>query len=600
MARLWRDWMARYNKGFVAILVLVVLIAGATSLYPVLIKLAFDLFAGQNAAAASDAGVFGITKRLLVSIFGQGTAVVHVIAALVVVVTAVKGFALLGQTVLTNRISARIEADMQTALYAALIDSDVAQSTRESPAALTQRFTTDFLYVRDAVVRVINVVIRDLVTAIALVGAMIWIDWKLTLSAAVVAPIVGIPIAQVGDKLRRFASVAQRQVAAMASHIAEGLSGVRVAKAYNLENYLKGRAAQNFEDIYRLAVKASNARGRLDPLLEVGGGLAVAAVLSVIGLRIGAGDSTIGDFTGFVTALLLAAQPIRSLGNVNAVLQQAAAALERIFGLMDDKPTIVDAPDAKPLAIARGEVAFENIVFRYRDDVAALNGASLVAPAGKTTAIVGRSGSGKSTLMSLPPRLFDPQEGSVCIDGVDIRNATLKSLRSQIAIVSQDVLLFDDTIRTNIGFGREGASEDDIIAAAQAAAAHDFITKLPEGYDTRVGDRGGNLSGGERQRIVLARAFVRNAPILILDEPTSALDAESEKLVQQALARLMEDRTTLVIAHRLSTVRAADLIAVMENGRVIESGGHDELIKANGAYARLHRLQFEGADLIAN
>ena len=384
----------------------------------------------------------------------------------------------------------------------------------------------------------------------------------------------------------------------MAGQISEGLSGLRIAKAYGLESYLKNRAARSFEQLYRLGVKGANTRGRLDPLLEVGGGLAVAGVLLVIGLRIGAGELTIGDFTGFVTALLLAAQPIRSLGNINVVLQQAAAALERIFSIMDQKPEIVDAPAARPLAVTRGEVRFENVAFRYREDVAALDGASLIAEAGKTTALVGRSGSGKSTLLSLLPRLYDPQSGRIRIDGVDLREITLQSLRAQIALVSQDVLLFDDTIRANIAFGRQGATEDDIVAAAKAAAAHDFIMATPEGYDTQVGDRGANLSGGERQRVVLARAFVRNAPILLLDEPTSALDAELERLVQQALGRLMHGRTTLVIAHRLSTIRAADRIGVMEHGRVVESGAHDELIAAGGIYARLHRLQFEGADVV--
>ncbi len=597
IARLWRDWMARYAATFVVVLGLVVLIAGATSLYPVLIKLAFDQFAGQ-ASGAADQGLLGVAAGILKALFGDRATIVHAIAALVVVVTAVKGFALLGQTVLTNRVGARIQADMQTALYGAMIDADLKQISRESPAALTQRFTTDFAYVTDAITRMINVVVRDLVTAIALIGAMIWIDWKLTLAALVVAPIVGVPIAQVGDKLRRVARDAQRQAAAMAGQIGEGLSGVRVAKAYGLETYLKARASESFEKLFRLSVKGANTRGRLDPLLEVGGGLAVAGVLSVIGLRIASGESTLGDFTGFVTALLLAAQPIRSLGNINVVLQQAAAALERIFALMDEKPTIVDAAAATPLDVRRGEVRFENVSFQYRDEIAALDGATLIADAGRTTALVGRSGSGKSTLLSLLPRLYDPQGGRILIDGADVRGVTLKSLRAQIALVSQDVLLFDDTIRANIAFGREGATEEEIVAAAKSAAAHDFIMALPDGYATRVGDRGGHLSGGERQRVVLARAFVRNAPILILDEPTSALDAESEQLVQEALALLMKGRTTLVIAHRLSTIRDADRIGVMENGKVIETGTHDELIAANGVYARLHRLQFEGADVV--
>jgi subfamily B ATP-binding cassette protein MsbA len=598
LARLWRDWMARYAATFAAVLALVLLIAGSTSLYPVLIKLAFDQFAGQSAAIQD--GLVGYAGGALRAIAGERTTVIHVIAALVVLVTAIKGFSLLGQTVLTNRIAARIQADMQKSLYAAMIDADLQQLARESPASLTQRFTTDFYYVYDAITRIINVVVRDLVTAAALIGAMIWIDWKLTLSAMAIAPIVGVPIAQVGDKLRRVARDAQEQAAAMAGQISEGLSGIRVAKAYGLESYLKTRASQAFEQLYRLGVKAANTRGRLDPLLEVGGGLAVAGVLSVIGLRIAAGESTIGDFTGFVTALLLAAQPIRSLGNINVVLQQASAALERIFAVMDEKPAIFDSPRAKPLSATRGEVRFDDVSFRYRDEIAALDGASLLAEAGKTTALVGRSGSGKSTLLSLLPRLYDPQGGRVLIDGVDVRDITLRSLRAQVALVAQDVLLFDDTIRANIGFGRDGATEDEIVAAAKAAAAHEFIMATPRGYDARVGHRGGELSGGERQRIVLARAFVRNAPILILDEPTSALDAESEQLVQQALARLMRGRTTLVIAHRLSTIRAADSIAVMENGRIVENGSHGQLIALGGVYARLHRLQFEGADVAAS
>jgi subfamily B ATP-binding cassette protein MsbA len=283
---------------------------------------------------------------------------------------------------------------------------------------------------------------------------------------------------------------------------------------------------------------------------------------------------------------------MRSLGNLNAIVQEAGASLKRYYALIDEKPLITERPDARPLAVAGGEVAFRDLRFRYRDDQRGLEGIDLVAIAGKTTALVGRSGSGKSTMLALVPRLYDPTEGRVEIDGQDIRDVTLRSLRGQIGVVSQDVVLFDDTVRANIGFGRSGASEADIIAAAKAAAAHDFIMAMPDGYETRVGERGSRLSGGERQRLAIARAILKDAPILLLDEATSALDTQSERLVQQALAELMKGRTTLVIAHRLSTVREADQIVVLDEGKVIETGDHDGLIARDGAYARLYRLQF--------
>ncbi|MGL4323953.1 MAG: ABC transporter ATP-binding protein, partial [Beijerinckiaceae bacterium] len=459
LARLWRESLAVYWPQFLIILALVAVIAAATSLYPVLIKIAFDAFSGQlSLTAGAGSGLLSAARDFLAGIFGEGTSMIHVIAGLVVLVTAAKGFSMLAQMVLTNRVVTQIEAAMRTALFAKLIDADLAQAHRESPASLTQRFTTDFLYIKDALTRIINVVVRDLITAFALIGAMVWIDWKLTLGALVVAPFIGIPIAGVGQKLRHIASAAQRQAGDMASFVAESLGGIRVAKTYGLEDYLKSRASVLFDAAQRLTMKAVNARSKLDPLLEVGGGLAVAGVLTVIGLRISNGESTVGDFTGFVTALLLAAQPIRSIGNVNAVLQEATAALSRVYGLMDDHPTIQDRAGAQAISIPAGQVEFRNVRFGYRDDQAALRGISLLAEAGKTTALVGRSGSGKSTLAALVPRLYDPQQGAVEIDGHDVRDFTLASLRAQIAVVSQDVILFDDTIANNIALGKSGAT----------------------------------------------------------------------------------------------------------------------------------------------
>ena len=568
--RLWQGWVKPHRNTIFLIWLAIFAIAAMSSMYPYIIKRAFDAFDQKD-------------KFFL-----------RLTPFLVIAVTAIRGFSMWAQLILTNRVVSKVEADLQTSLFHHLIDADLSQLQRETPASLTQRFTTDFAYVREALTRVSTVLCRDVATAIAVLGVMLWIDWAITLGALLVLPIIVPPIERIGKKLRRTALSTQEQTGIMASLVAESLSGIRIAKTYGLEGYLKHKAADAFDSVRKLKVKAANQRARLDPLLEVAGGVTVALVLVFIGWRIARGQSTIGDFTGYVTAVLLAAQSLRTLGNLNAILQEALAALSRIYAVIDEKPVVEQQAEAGALAVTKGEVTFEHVNFSYGEAGTALSDVHVTVPAGMTTAFVGRSGAGKSSLLSLVPRLYDPTSGRVLIDGQDIRTVTLTSLRHNLAVVSQDIVLFDDTVRANIAFGKPDASNAEIVAAAQAAAAHDFISALPEGYETRVGDRGGRLSGGERQRISLARAFLRNAPILLLDEPTSALDAQSEDLVQRALADLMRDRTTLVVAHRLATVRAADLIVVMEDGRIVEQGTHDSLLAANGAYAAFYRLQFGG------
>ncbi len=422
---------------------------------------------------------------------------------------------------------------------------------------------------------------------------MLYLDWIMTLVVLSIYPIAALPITRVSMRLRLFTKRTQAALGDMTSLLGEYFAAARLIKTFRLESYAIDGVHDSFEKMLALRMKAVRARASLDPLLEALGGAAVASVVAFACWRIASGVSTVGDFMGFVSALLMAAQPIRALGNLSARVQEGLGGADRLYELLDEKPTVTDRPGARPLAIGSGTVMFENVSFSYPQgrDARAVRDLNLTVRGGSTVALVGRSGAGKSTIVNLVPRLFDVEEGRITIDGQDIRNITLESLRAAISIVSQDVTLFDDTIRTNIALGRLTASESEIIAAAKAAAAHEFIVDQPQGYDTPLGDRGLRLSGGQRQRLALARAILKDAPILLLDEATSALDTESETLVQEALARFTRNRTTLVIAHPLSTVQRADLIVVMEDGRLVESGTHTELLALRGIYARLARSQ---------
>ena len=396
---------------------------------------------------------------------------------------------------------------------------------------------------------------------------MIYLDWVMSLIVLCVYPIAALPVAALSQKLRRVAKQTQEELGGMTSLLTEKLSGARLIKSFRLENYAADRLNKSFEHVYKLRMKAVKNRARIDPLLEALGGIAIAGVIALAYWRIASGISTVGDFMGFITALLMASQPIRALGSLSGRINEGLAAAESFYDLIDEKPLIVDRPGAKPLAIATSAIRFEDVGFAYdRSGVQAISNFSLNVPGGHTVALVGRSGAGKSTVLNLVPRLFDVDTGRISIDGQDIRDVTLASLRDAISIVAQDVTLFDDTIAANIALGRLGAPQSAIVAAAEAAAAHDFIMAQPQGYATEIGDRGLRLSGGQRQRLALARAILKDAPILLLDEATSALDTESERLVQEALARFTKNRTTLVIAHRLSTVQNADLICVMDEG----------------------------------
>ncbi len=569
LSRFLADWVWPRWRDLLAAFLLMALLAAATGAYPAIISRSFDTLLGGNMAA------------------------LPWILAVIVTATVVRSILLYLQTVATNRIVMRITTDMQKTGFQHLITADFARLTRETPGRMVSRLTNDVAFVQQASQAALNTAVRDSLTVAALAVYMVYTDWVMSLIVLGVYPAAVLPIMGIGKRLRRVAKRTQNELGGMTSLLTEKLSGVRLIKAFRLEEYAAERMNRSFEQIYALRIKAVKSRARLDPMLEALGGVAVAGVVALAAWRISSGQATIGDFMGFVTALFMAAQPVRGLGSLSTKVQEGLAAVERIYELIDEKPAIVDRPDARPLSTQTGSIRFDNVSFSYgAHDNEALSGVTLDVAGGTTVALVGRSGAGKSTLINLVPRLFDVTGGRITIDGQDVRDVTLASLRDSISVVSQDVTLFDDTIRANIALGKLDATEAEIIAAARAAAAHEFIVAQSEGYDSVIGDRGMRLSGGQRQRLALARAILKNAPILLLDEATSALDTESEQLVQAALSRFTKGRTTLVIAHRLSTVQSAHLICVMEGGQIIETGTHAELVAKGGAYARLSRTQF--------
>ena len=566
LRRLWREHVRHHRLKLAAVLALTLIMAATQAAYPEVIKSAVEMFARRD-------------RRIL-----------YQVPALVACITVVRSVSWYLQTVLMQKVVLLVIRELQGRMFAHLTRADLARVEREAPAQLASRFTTDAATIREALTRAVNA-IADVVTLVGLVGWMIYADWVLSLVAGVLLPIAAVPIQRIGRRIRRVSGSMQARVGETAALLNESFAQARTVRAYRLEAQETRRAEAAFERLYRALMSMSRSRARIDPLLEMLGGLAVAAVLGFAGWRAALGTGTLGDFAGFVAALLIASRPLRALGNLNAALQEGLAGLARVFSVIDEKPGITERPGAAALPEGRGRVVFADVRFAYPDGRAALRGFSCVAEPGLTVALVGPSGAGKSTALALIPRLHEATGGAVLLDGADVRDVALASLRDAIAYVGQDALLFDDTVAANIGMGRAGAAAAEVVAAARAAAADDFIAALPAGYATVVGPSGGRLSGGQRQRVALARALLRNPRVLLLDEATSALDAESEAAVQQALARLRRGRTTIVVAHRLSTVRDADLVVAMAEGRAVEQGTHAELLERDGLYARLVRTQ---------
>lgn len=557
---------------FIAILcMLVVSICNAYSMY--LLKPLFD----QGFLNTDSKVAFKIIKVIVISLIG---------------IYFVKGLAFYIQDYLINNVGQKIIMDIRNQVYSHLQYLSLDYFVSHKTGQILTRLTSDVVNMQNAVNSTCSILSNGF-TFIGLVFVVLKMNWKLAIISFCVSAIIVLPLYKFGKKLRSISMSALNKIGDITSVAHEGITNIRVVKAFNMENYELEkfkRVNRSFFDTYMKAVKVT---AMSHPIIEFIAIISISVLIIIGGYQISKGYLTIGSFASFTGALFLLFNPIKNLNGINMVIQQAISSAERVFEVLDAPFDIKDSPDAKDMLPFKEKISFVNVNFGYRSDKLVLKDINLEIKKGEVVAIVGPSGAGKSTLVDLIPRFYDLTSGSLKIDGIDIRNLKISSIRAQIGLVTQETILFNDTIRNNIAYGNFFANFEEIVNAAKAANAHDFILKTQKGYDTFIGERGVKLSGGEKQRIAIARAILKNPPILILDEATSALDTESERLVQDALNNLMKNRTTIVIAHRLSTVINSDKIVVMDNGRIVGIGKHNELLNENSLYKKLYEMQFK-------
>ena len=565
--RFWNDYIRPKKSLVILCLFLLALVAISFAFYPALIGWVFDALEVKN------------------------TNLLFKLAGLIVLISIIKAYAVYRQIQVVNKLVFSIIEEIQFEMTAKLIDADLSKITSQPPGHFVSRIVNDLNLIRDALVRVANSFVKDSLTLLAMICLMAWYDWFLAFLVLCVFPIAIYPIVKIGLDQRKASYNLQQHMENLIAQLSETISNIPVIKAYNLESNQKERSKYNFNQLFLRVMKLNVGRARVEPILEILGGIAIAVVIISGAWRLGQVDFSVGDFAGFITAMLLMVQPARGLGSFNSVVQEGIAAASRIYELIDEKPAVISPVSSVKILSENEIIQFENVTFKY-GKIEILKNISFIAEKGKVTAIVGASGAGKTTLLGLIERFYNINQGVIYLGDKDLRDIEISLLRSQIAYVSQETSLFDDTINNNILFGDQKADFDKVKKAAQNAAAHDFIQSLPDGYETKIGTGGNLLSGGQRQRIAIARAFLRDAPILLLDEATSSLDSESESKVQHAMDKLSKGRTTIVVAHRLSTVRKADKIIVLDDGKIVESGSHETLIAKDGVYTNLCRLQF--------
>jgi subfamily B ATP-binding cassette protein MsbA len=528
----------------------------------------------------------------------KNAAVLNVLPVAIVAVFIFRGLCGFGSAYLSEYVSNQIINDLRNDLNAHIQDLSLGFFHRHATGTLLSRVTSDVYVIGTALTGSAASVLKDGVSLLVLMVVAFYQDWLLALIGMVVFPASVLPMVRLSKRMRSHARKLQGTLGVLTALLQETVQGNRVVKAFNMQGYEKARFAAESRGLQRTAMRVARIRAFNTPMMEILAAFGIAGVVWYGGYSVVVGGRTQGSFLAFLTALFLLYDPFKGLGRANGTIQQGLAAADRVFELLDTKPEVADRPGAGELAPLRDRVTFESVTFRY-DHEPVLRDVDLTLRRGEVVALVGPSGGGKSTLADLLLRFYDVQAGAIRIDGVDVRDVTQASLRAQMALVTQHTFLFNDTVRANIAYGSIEQPQAAIESAARAANAHEFIMELPQGYDTMIGELGLRLSGGQRQRIAIARALLKNAPILVLDEATSALDNESERLVQQALDTLVQGRTSLVIAHRLSTVRNADRIVVLVRGRIVEEGTHDELLALNGDYRKLHDLQFTAADAAA-